>query len=105
VSTPSISTTYPSITEESSTCFKASSSLQVIVKPSPTASKLGRGYQDFKIPRVRLADYLILARMISRYLVAGCLASGGVHFGGGFTKVEKGNCIVHHHLQGIKLGI
>jgi hypothetical protein len=43
--------------------FKASSSLQVAV------SKLARGYRDFKILRVRLADYLILVRIISRDLV------------------------------------
>jgi hypothetical protein len=39
MSTPNISTTCPTITAESSTGFKASSSLQVTVKPSPAASK------------------------------------------------------------------
>jgi hypothetical protein len=61
--------TYHAITAESSTRFRASSSLQDAVKPSPTTSKLARGYRDFKIPRVRLTDYLILVRMISRGLV------------------------------------
>jgi hypothetical protein len=39
------------------------------MKPSPAASKLAQGYKDFKMPRVRLADYLMLARIISRDLV------------------------------------
>jgi hypothetical protein len=62
MSTPSISTTCPA---ESSTSFKASSSLQVTAKPSPAMSKSARGYKDFKIPRIRLTDCLILARIIS----------------------------------------
>jgi hypothetical protein len=61
MSTPNISMTYPTIIAQTSTSFKASSSLQVTVKPSPAASKLAQGYRDFKIPRVRLADCLILA--------------------------------------------
>jgi hypothetical protein len=63
MSTPNISMTYHVITSEFSMSFKASSSLQVAV------SKLARGYRDFKILRVRLADYLILVRIISRDLV------------------------------------
>jgi hypothetical protein len=65
MSTPSISTTYPAITEESSTSFNASSSMQVTMKTSPASSKLAWGYRELKIPRVRHADYLILARMMS----------------------------------------
>jgi hypothetical protein len=65
MSTPNISTTYPAITIECSTSFKAPSSLQATAKPSPAASKFARGYKDFKIPRVRLTDYFMLARMIS----------------------------------------
>jgi hypothetical protein len=49
--------------------FKASSSMQVTEKPSPVTSKSTWGCRDFKIPRVRLADYLILTRIISRDLV------------------------------------
>jgi hypothetical protein len=69
MSTPNISMTCPTIIAESSMSFKASSSLQVIVKPSPVASNSAQGYRDFKILRVRLADCLILARIISRDLV------------------------------------
>jgi hypothetical protein len=69
MSTPSTSTTCPAVIAKSSTSFKASSSLQVTVKPSPVASKSAQGYKDIKIPRVRLADCLILARIISRDLV------------------------------------
>jgi hypothetical protein len=69
MSNPSMSTTCPIITAESSTIFKASSSLQVSVKPSLAPSKSAQGYKDMKIPRVRLADYLILARIISRDLI------------------------------------
>jgi hypothetical protein len=69
MSTPSISTMCPAITAESSMSFKASSSLQVIAKPSPVVSKSARGYKDFKMPKVRLTDYLMLARIISRNLV------------------------------------
>jgi hypothetical protein len=29
-------------------------------------SKLARGYRDFRMPRVRLAEYRILARIISQ---------------------------------------
>jgi hypothetical protein len=105
MSTPSISTTCPAITEESFTSFKASSSLQVATKPSHVVSESARGYRDFKIQRVMLTDCLILARMISRDLVGGLSSIWGVHFGGGLTRVEEGNCIVHHHLQGVKLGI
>jgi hypothetical protein len=61
--------TYPAVTAESSMSFKASSSLQVTVKPSPTAPKSAQGYRDFKILRVRLVDYLILERIISQGLV------------------------------------
>jgi hypothetical protein len=56
---------YPAVTIESSMSFKASLLLQVIVKPSPAVSKSAQGYRDFKILRVRLTDYLILARIIS----------------------------------------
>jgi hypothetical protein len=69
-SIPSISTTCSTITTQSSTSFKASSSLQVIAKPSPGMSKLARRYKDFKIPSVRLAACLILARIISRDLIS-----------------------------------
>jgi hypothetical protein len=65
MSTPSISTACPAIKVESSTSFKASLSLQVTAKPSPAVSKLARGYKDFKIPKVRCANYLILLRIIS----------------------------------------
>jgi hypothetical protein len=58
----------PAAMAESSTSFWASSSLQVSTKPSPAVSKSARGYRDFKIPKVRLADYRMLARMISRDL-------------------------------------
>jgi hypothetical protein len=86
--------------------FKASSSLQVTVKPSPAASKSARGYRDFKILRVILADYLILARIISQDL-GDRLSSirGGAHFRGGLAFVEEGHCIAHCHLQGIEFGI
>jgi hypothetical protein len=59
----------PAVTAESSTSFKASSSLQVDVKPLPAVSKSARGYRDYKIPRVKLTDYVILVRIISRDLV------------------------------------
>jgi hypothetical protein len=49
--------------------FKASSLLQVTAKPSHATSKLARGYKDFKMPRVRIVDCLILARIISQNLV------------------------------------
>jgi hypothetical protein len=68
MSTPNISTTCHAVIAESSTSFKASSSLHVTMKPSPTASKSGQGYRDFRILRVRLTDCLILARIISRDL-------------------------------------
>jgi hypothetical protein len=66
-----MSTTCPTITAESMMSFKASSSLQVTARPLLSASKLARGYRDFKILRVRLADCLILARIISWDLVSG----------------------------------
>jgi hypothetical protein len=69
MSTPSIAMMCRTITAESSTSFKASSSLQVAAKPSLAASKSARGYKDFKMPRVRLADYLMLVRIISQDLV------------------------------------
>jgi hypothetical protein len=69
MSTPNISTTYLVVTAKSSTSFKDSSLLQVTVKPSPAASKSARGYRNFSILTVRLADYLILARIISRDLI------------------------------------
>jgi hypothetical protein len=65
ISTPNISTTCPAIIAEPSMSFKASSSLQVIVKPSAATSMSAQGYGDFKILRVRLTDCLILARIIS----------------------------------------
>jgi hypothetical protein len=49
-STPNISMTCLAATTESSTNFKASFSEQVAVKPSHAASKLARGYRDFKMP-------------------------------------------------------
>jgi hypothetical protein len=79
MSIPNISMTCPAITAESSTSFKASSSLQAIVKLSPTASKSVQGYRDFKIPRVRLTDYLMLARIISRDLVGRLSSIWGLH--------------------------
>jgi hypothetical protein len=69
MSTPNISMTCLAITVGSSTSFRPSSLLHVATKPSPAASKLTQGYWDFRIPRVRLPDCLILARMISRHLV------------------------------------
>jgi hypothetical protein len=54
------------VTKEFSTSLLASSSIHVTMKPSPTASKSARRWSDFKITWVRLADYLILARMTSR---------------------------------------
>jgi hypothetical protein len=69
MSTPNISTAYPTIIAESLMSFKAYSSLQVTVKPSPAVSKSARGYRDFKIVRVRLTDCLILVRIFSRDLV------------------------------------
>jgi hypothetical protein len=67
--TPSISLTCPAVTAESSMSFRASLSMKVTVKPSPVASKSTRGYKNFKIDRVRLTDYFMLARMISQDLV------------------------------------
>jgi hypothetical protein len=69
MSTPNIFTTCPAITGESSMSFKPSSSQHVTTKPLPTASKFSWGYRDFKIPRFRLADCLILVRIISRDLI------------------------------------
>jgi hypothetical protein len=69
MATPNISTTCPIVTAKSSTSIKASSSLHVVMKPSPAASKSDQGYKDFKILRVRLADCLILARIITQDLV------------------------------------
>jgi hypothetical protein len=69
MSTPSISKTCPAVIAESSMSFKASSLLQVIAKPSSAPSKLARGYKDFKILRVRPADYFMFARMIFLDLV------------------------------------
>jgi hypothetical protein len=66
MSTPNMSTTYPVALAESSTSFRASSSLHVAANPSPTASKWARGYRDLRIPRVRLVDCRILARIISQ---------------------------------------
>jgi hypothetical protein len=86
--------------------FKASLSLQVIMKPSPAVSKLARGYRDFKIPRVRLDDCLILVRIISRDLVGRMSRIwGGVCFRGGLTQVEEGHRVVDHCLYDIELGI
>jgi hypothetical protein len=69
MSTHSISMICPAIIAESSMIFKASSSLQVAVKPSHGVSKLARGYRDLKILTVRLVDCLMLAINISRDLV------------------------------------
>jgi hypothetical protein len=105
MSNPSISTMCPAVTAESSMSFKASSSLQVATKPSPAASKLARGYKDFKMLRVRLADYLMLARIISKpsqQAIQHLRISGPRR---GLTGVEECYHIVHHHLQGVKLGI
>jgi hypothetical protein len=66
MSTPSISMTSQAATVESSTSFKASSLVQVVVKPSPAASKSARGYRDFRMPRVRLVNYRMFVRMISQ---------------------------------------
>jgi hypothetical protein len=70
MSTPNVSMTCPTVTAKSSTSFRASSSLQVTVKPSPNASKSAREYRDFRILRVRLADCLISVRMMSRDLIS-----------------------------------
>jgi hypothetical protein len=105
MSTSNISTTCPAVPAKSLTSFKASPLLQVVTKPSLTRSKSHQGYRDFKILRVRLADYLILARMFSRDLVGGLLASGGVCSRGGLTWVEEGYRVVHHRFQGIMLSI
>jgi hypothetical protein len=74
MSTPNISMTCPTVTAESTVSFKASSSLQVTTKLSPATSKSARGYRDFKILRVRITEYLILARIIS-YDLVGILSS------------------------------
>jgi hypothetical protein len=66
MSTPNMSTTCPATLAESSTSFRASSSLQVAANPSPAMSKSAQGYRDFRIPRVRLTDCYIIARIISR---------------------------------------
>jgi hypothetical protein len=78
ISTPNISTTCPAVTAEFSTSFKASSSLQVIAKPPPTASKLAQGYRDFKILRVRLTDRPILAKIISQDFISRLSSIWGV---------------------------
>jgi hypothetical protein len=62
---PNMSTIRLVIMVESLTSFNASSSLQVVAKPSPAASKLAQGYRDFRMPRVRLADSYMFTRMIS----------------------------------------
>jgi hypothetical protein len=68
MSTGSISTMCPAVTAESPISFRASSSLHVVAKRSPVASKSYRGYRDFKILRVRLVDCFMFARIISRDL-------------------------------------
>jgi hypothetical protein len=105
ISTPSISTIYPTVTAESSMSFKASSSLQVTAKPSPVTSKSAQGYRDIKILRLRLTNCLILVRFISQDLVSRLSSIWGACFGGGLTWVEEGHCVAHHHLQGVELGI
>jgi hypothetical protein len=65
ISIGSIFTICSAVTTESSINFNVSSSLQVATNPSPATSKLARGYRDFKILRVRLADYFMLVKMIS----------------------------------------
>jgi hypothetical protein len=90
MSTPNISITCPPATVESSMSFKASSSLQV------TASKSARGYRDFKIPRVRLIDCLILVTIIFWDLVG--RLSSILRVRGGLTREEEGYCIVHNRL-------
>jgi hypothetical protein len=50
MSTPNISTTCPVVAAKSSTSFKASLSLQVTAKPSPTASKSAQGYRELQSP-------------------------------------------------------
>jgi hypothetical protein len=65
MSTPNISMTCLAIAAESSTSFKASSSKQVTAKPSPVVSKSAWGYRDFRMPRVRLANYRMFARIFS----------------------------------------
>jgi hypothetical protein len=61
-----MSTTWLTVLAESLTSFNASSSLQVATKPSLTASKSAWGYRDFKMPRVKLTDYSMLAKMFSQ---------------------------------------
>jgi hypothetical protein len=97
--------TCPAITAKSSMSFKASSSLQVTAKPSSATSNSARGYRDFKILRVRLTDYLILVRIISRDLVGRLSSIWGACFKGGLAWVEEGYHVVHHCLQGVELGI
>jgi hypothetical protein len=57
--------TYPTVIAESSTRFKASSSQQVTVKPSPAAFKSPQGYRDFRTQIVILIDCFIMVRIIS----------------------------------------
>jgi hypothetical protein len=102
MSTPSISMMCPTITAESSTSFKASSSLYVAAKPSPTASKSAQGYKDFRMLRVKPVDCLILARIISRVPVKHLRSSCPRR---GLVGVEECYYVVHHRLQGIKLSI
>jgi hypothetical protein len=76
MSTPSISTMCPVVAAESSTSFKASSSLQVTAKPSPATSK------STSIQHLR--------------------SSGP---GGGLIRVGECYRVIHQCLQGIKLDI
>jgi hypothetical protein len=105
MSTPNRTTTCPVIIAESPTRFRAFLSLQVATNPSPSTSKSPRGYRDFKIPRVRLVDYLILVRIISRDLVGRLSSIWGCALRGGLAWVEEGHCVAHHRLQGVELSI
>jgi hypothetical protein len=68
MSTESIFTMCPTVAAEFSISFRASSSLQVAMKPSLTASKSAQGYRDSKILRVMLTDCFMFVRIISRDL-------------------------------------
>jgi hypothetical protein len=99
-----MSTICPAVAEESSMSFRASSLLQVTAKPSPAAPKSARGYRDFMIPRVRLTNCHMLARMISLDLFDRLSNIWGGGFRGGFPRVEEGDNIIHHALQSAEFG-
>jgi hypothetical protein len=106
MSTTNISMTCLVATIESLTSFKASSSVQVTMKPSPAVSKSARGYRDFRMPRVRLVDCRMFARIISQDRFGGLSNIWGVRMvKEDSSGVKERHCVVHHCLEGIKLGI